>query len=476
MKTDRLSVLSGFVLALLGGCLPLSLIAQDVRVHVGNVSTTQFLLIYETGEFAEYSLRVFDAADGGNDLTESLRVEYFPLHTGDVVIPGGAFEDRLTRYGLQESIMSRGMVVVGVRGAVPGQTYYAELSLPGSDGNGALLPLPRIAVTTAQRTAFVAESRQLLVQLSIPDSTTDGAIIRLAHADAAYPLFAVVGDAGAEGAAYFDLSHLLGADGAENLILTTGTQFDLTVLGMADAGIRATVPYANTFRVAAAASVTFAVGAEQGPWTLTLVADPERAGSVIGAGEFSHASTVPIEAVAARNWRFTGWLGEGITDPSSAQTQILMTADRTATATFALSEEVETYQSWRERIFLENAANEAMAGPERDPNASGFANLLEYTFGNHPVLLEEDRREPRVESTANGFQMVYYRRVNNPFLRVDLVTSQSLQGESWQVYEPGAGDITVTALDAEIEQVVVRLPAAVNGAPSFYRLLVQLDE
>ena len=70
----------------------------------------------------------------------------------------------------------------------------------------------------------------------------------------------------------------------------------------------------------------------------TLSLDASEGGSVSGSGQFDYGSTVSILATPNTGYSFSGWTGEGASDPSSASTTVLMSDDRNLTATFALQQ------------------------------------------------------------------------------------------------------------------------------------------
>ena len=75
---------------------------------------------------------------------------------------------------------------------------------------------------------------------------------------------------------------------------------------------------------------------ELGPYTLTVEAEPPEGGTVEGSGTYSCCTYVPITATAnSPCWEFTGWIGEGISDPTSPATTVHMDADKVITATFS---------------------------------------------------------------------------------------------------------------------------------------------
>ena len=61
-------------------------------------------------------------------------------------------------------------------------------------------------------------------------------------------------------------------------------------------------------------------------------------GSVSGSGTFDHGSTPTITATPNNGYSFTGWTGEGVTDPNASTTTVSMTEARTLSASFSLSQ------------------------------------------------------------------------------------------------------------------------------------------
>ena len=60
-------------------------------------------------------------------------------------------------------------------------------------------------------------------------------------------------------------------------------------------------------------------------------------GSVTGAGTFSHGTPTAISAKPRYGLFFSGWTGEGVSDPNSPSTTALMDQNRSITATFSLN-------------------------------------------------------------------------------------------------------------------------------------------
>ena len=84
------------------------------------------------------------------------------------------------------------------------------------------------SVTTATESAFVREAKQLVVNL--PGGDSEGQLVTLAHANAAFPLAAVVGDGVGTNQVFFNLSDLIALVGGTNFIPVGSQQFDVQLL------------------------------------------------------------------------------------------------------------------------------------------------------------------------------------------------------------------------------------------------------
>ncbi len=70
-------------------------------------------------------------------------------------------------------------------------------------------------------------------------------------------------------------------------------------------------------------------------YLLVISTLPSSAGVTTGAEEYEDESNVSITATAATGYSFTGWTGDGITNPDLASTSVFMDQDRNITANFA---------------------------------------------------------------------------------------------------------------------------------------------
>lgn len=72
-------------------------------------------------------------------------------------------------------------------------------------------------------------------------------------------------------------------------------------------------------------------------YTLTVTANPTNGGIVSGGGNYSGGSYATISATANSGYTFSKWTGEGITNPNSSTTTVLMDKTKTVTANFVYS-------------------------------------------------------------------------------------------------------------------------------------------
>ena len=69
--------------------------------------------------------------------------------------------------------------------------------------------------------------------------------------------------------------------------------------------------------------------------TYNLSLNKTSGGTVSSGGLFTHGETVPINATPDNGYFFSGWSGEGVSDPSSSSTSVSMNQERTITANFS---------------------------------------------------------------------------------------------------------------------------------------------
>lgn len=61
-------------------------------------------------------------------------------------------------------------------------------------------------------------------------------------------------------------------------------------------------------------------------WSLIVAEDKREAGTVTGSGDFPVGTNTPITATANEGYKFVQWLGEGIEDPTSPETNVTVEA------------------------------------------------------------------------------------------------------------------------------------------------------
>src|SRR5690606_13789317 len=72
----------------------------------------------------------------------------------------------------------------------------------------------------------------------------------------------------------------------------------------------------------------------QDAYLLTVAADPAIGGSAGQTGWYPIDAEVPVQAEPREGFAWTGWLGEGVSDPPAAQSTVTLDRNRTVTAVF----------------------------------------------------------------------------------------------------------------------------------------------
>jgi hypothetical protein len=170
--------------------------------------------------------------------------------------------------------------------------------------------------------------------------------------------------------------------------------------------------------------------------TLTLNASPPEGGAVTGAGAFDEGTTTPISAVAASGWRFTGWTGEGPSDPAASSTTVTMDQAKTITATF----EAKTgFELWAEA----NELTDADPAPLADSDGDGVPDLLEYATGTDPHAPGPSKI---VIQLVDGALTFAFPRIADPELIYTVEASNDLTGD-WTMLDvegnPSTGEDNV---------------------------------
>lgn len=447
------------------------------QATVGNVDVSQFHVFWQVDGGGVPRLDIFSDAGGTTSLNGQLGVEFYPLEMNDVTVTQTA-EQRADRRALQALTQSKGIILAKVTGAQPGTTYHVRprsFSVGGAPNEAALAPL--LPVTTAQKTAFVVESRQLRVSFGGCFAGSQGLVMKLSMAGAPYPLLSVVGDFDLDEQALFDLSRLLNPAGTTNAALAGTPQFTLELIGpTAPVGTNLTdVPYNSTHVVAQLTDSIFLVNFPGlAYFSLDAVTTPVQgipfvfnitARASNGTVLTSYNSNVDLSSSgvgdlfegAGETPAFSNGVLAGYQVIPAVSGDVTLTVIRpcgieTGSQLFNFS--ALTLTSWRGRYFGANAGNESMAGFEVDFDKDGFPNGLEYYFGMDPTVFEASpMQEPDLD--GSDFVFDYWRSRLTPGITARPIWSETL--ETWRT------DIVsqqVVETVGAFQRVRVRVPAA----------------
>lgn len=284
MKIPQCSILDpvrqaiGFLLFL--GLLCPAAAVEISGLEVGNVTPSSFTAVWQVSADSQPALELFADVDESLPPAGDPVIEFFPLDIGDPDLPGSTVGDRDRRRLLRDALRAGPTVLVRVTGLVPETSYFIKPGALDSSGSSvATGEIPRAGLTTPAATAFVAEARQLLVDLGeAPDGplSLDGAVVRLSTPSAAFPLYAVVGDAMGPGYAWFDLANLVAADGLTNAILSGTQVFDLAFLDGSGEAATASVNYDGSFVVADSVAVPFVLAGTLGGFAFDPISTQEQ--------------------------------------------------------------------------------------------------------------------------------------------------------------------------------------------------------
>ncbi len=120
-----------------------------------------------------------------------------------------------------------------------------------------------------------------------------------------------------------------------------------------------------------------------------------------GAEERFHlpGQTVELLAEPENGWAHLGWLSGGTITAAPNLPVTFTDHDLSVTALFA----PRHYDAWREAVFQhgnpitgepDDYHNDAVSGPEADPDGDGARNFAEYAFGGDPYLADKPRMTP----------------------------------------------------------------------------------
>lgn len=447
------------------------------QATVGNVDVSQFHVFWQVDGDGVPHLDIYADAGGITSLNGQLGVEFYPLEMNDVTVFQTA-EQRASRRALQELTKSKGIVLAKVTGAQPGTAYHVRprsFSAGGVPNEAALAPL--LPVTTAQRTTFVIESRQLRAGFGGCVAGSQGLVMKLSMAGAPYPLLAVVGDYGLDEQALFDLSRLLDPAGTTNATLSGTPQFTLELIGpTAPAGTNLTdVPFSSSHVVAQITDSVFLVTFPGlAYFSLDAVSTPVQgipfvfnvtARAANGTVLTSYNGNVNLSSSGPGDLFEGGGETPAFSNGVLAGHQVIpaVSGDVTLTVTRPCGIETGshlfnfsalTLASWRARYFGANANNELMAGFTVDFDQDGLPNGLEYYFGLNPTVFQASPiQEP--DRDGSDFVFDYWRSRLTPGITARPIWSETL--DTWRA------DIVseqVVETVGAFQRVRVRVPAA----------------
>jgi hypothetical protein len=176
------------------------------------------------------TISVYADPAGNTNLAGQVGVEWYPLNGGSPTATN-AYQQRLSQASLRQESQNLGFTEVRISGCAPQTTYYYRVGVNGPSGPVATFPAsgPLPSVTTGQANGFIADSLQLLINVS--PSTPAGSIILLSNTNTPSVLAAVVGDGTGSNQVYFSLSDLLAAGGTTNFAPVGAQEFVARELG-----------------------------------------------------------------------------------------------------------------------------------------------------------------------------------------------------------------------------------------------------
>lgn len=378
------------------------------NVEVGNVTTTEFYLAWETSESALPGLEVFSDAGGTQSLAGQVAVEFFPLGTDQRAVTSSVAIREAVR-SLRDEMRARDVVLVRVSGLQPGTAYSARPT--ALDATGATIASgDLLAVTTSQTVEFVGESRQVEIDLSaleIPGSPVAGITLKITTPAAAYPLFVVVGDCWSRTRAYADLTRFLNAAGDRNLIPSGVMPLTITWKGLDETPGVFTGPdvdYDGSLLVAEVTRLAFDVTETDVDFVITFLNVPAVAGLPLKVGleaQGPGAVTLPDYNRSALVGT-TGSLvvGEGPTEHFvdgllashtvvfDAPGQVDLTvSDPLGTSVSSASIEVlpQTYENWRLYHFGDTI--DPAGDPDANPDSDELTNEGEFVTLSNPLVV-----------------------------------------------------------------------------------------
>lgn len=128
-----------------------------------------------------------------------------------------------------------------------------------------------------------------------------------------------------------------------------------------------------------------------------------------------------------------------------------------------------TYATWSSGITWGGGDN-SLNG---DPDGDGLVNLLEYALNTNPVnSTPEGLSVSKLEDSGNTYLVVAYRK-HKDASDLTYTLEKSTNMASWIDYVPAPADITTTAIDANTDNVSIRIPTN-SSEKIFIRLKIIL--
>ncbi len=189
------------------------------------------------------------------------------------------------------------------------------------------------------------------------------------------------------------------------------------------------------------------------------------------SASFTKARRAALEPAASGDYSIT----LNIPDPGTVQQQVTYSADQFSPTTENLDLNViESFVSWRASLVDQTESG--------DDDLDHIGNLLEYAFGGDATTPSPffpgttTSLLPTLTKSGNTTSITYIRRTDylNRALAYNLMTSTTLETDSWSSALPMITQTTVTAINPDFELVKVDL-----GTPTtqgFFQVHVTLNE
>ena len=162
-------------------------------------------------------------------------------------------------------------------------------------------------------------------------------------------------------------------------------------------------------------------------WALSLTAAPVEGGSAAGAGSYYDGTQAAIQAVPNAGYRFAGWTGVGIADPTAASTTVSMTQARSVTATFA--------KTWQLTLAADPQAGGTVTGTAIHDDGSEAMITAVPTSGYAFIRWEgEGIADPTTPTTTA--LMTENRTVTALFISTDISFVRNPDGTSFTLLWP----------------------------------------